>query len=334
MIFDVHAHCVPSEFIDLLRADGPRFGVEVETNADGEDLVVIAGRGKAGPFPVKLHDMAARLAAMDDAGVDVQLLSHRTDLSAYALDGDHGARYARAFNQVMADEVAKHPHRFVALGTVPLQDPKAAAEELRHAVTELGMAGVEIASNINGATLERGELEPFWEVANDLRCFVLLHPHDPLPGFDLSSYFLDNLVGRPAESTVAIAHLLFGGVLERYPDLVLCLVHGGGFLPYQLGRWQKGFTSGSKAASANLTTAPLELARRLYYDSLLHFPEALAFLVDLVGAEQVVVGSDYPYPMHERQPVAAVREAPRLTEAQRSLIFEGNVARILDGIRR
>lgn len=331
--YDVHAHCVPAELVELLRADGPRFDVEVVTEAGG-DVVVVAGRTRVGPLPAELADRDARLAAMDDAGVDVQLLSHRTDLSAYAIRGDAGPRYARAFNEIMAAEVAKEPDRFLALGTVPLQDPEAAAAELRHLVVELGMAGVEIASTVDGVPLDVAGLEPFWAAAAQLRCLVLLHPNQPLPGVDLSRYFLDNLVGRPAESTVAIARLLFGGLLDRHPDLVLCLVHGGGFLPYQLGRWQKGYTVVPHLTARHLGTPPREIARRLYYDTLLHIPEAVSFLVGVVGVDRVVMGSDYPYEMHERQPVRAVDAVPGLTGQDRAAILGGNVERILAGIRR
>lgn len=332
MTYDVHAHCVPDELVALLRSDGHRFGIEVVKNADGEEHIVIGGRHEV-PLPKGLSDLEGRLAAMDAAGVDVQLLCHRTDLSAYGLEGDAGAAYSRAFNRIMADEVARNAERFLALGTIPLQDPAAAAEELRFAVLELGMVGVEIASTVAGVTLDQASLEPFWEAANDLRCFVLLHPFTPLAGVDLSRYFLENLVGRPAESTVAVGHLIFSGILERYPDLVLCLVHGGGFLPYQVGRMQKGYSVVPHITAADLSTPPLEIARRLYYDSLLHIPQALSFLVDLVGADHVVVGSDYPYEMHERQPVTAVKAAG-LGEEQQSLILEGNVNRIVANIRR
>lgn len=333
MIYDVHAHCVPAELFELLRAEGERYDVEVVVDDQGRDCLVLAGRVNVGALPDVLWDVEARLAAMDGAGVDTQLLSHRTDLSAYALRGDAGPRYARAFNDIMAAEVSRHPDRFLALGTVPLQAPEAAAEELRRAVEELGMVGVEIASTVDGVSLDQAGLEPFWEAAAALRCVVLLHPFQPLPGVDLGRYFLDNMVGRPAESTVAIGQLLFSGVLERHPDLVICLVHGGGFLPYQLGRWQKGFDVVPHLTRQHIQTPPRDLARRLYYDSLLHIPEALDYLVGVVGADRVVTGSDYPYEMHERKPVDFVRSSS-LSEADQELVLSGNMERLLAGMGR
>lgn len=229
---------------------------------------------------------------------------------------------------------ADNPDRFSTLGTVPLQSAKAAAAELEHAVVELGMVGVEIASNVNGITLGRLDLDPFWEVANATRCLILLHPYEPLRGVDLSEYWLHNMVGRPAESTVSIGQLLFSGVLERFPDLVVCLVHGGGFLPYQLGRFDKGYEAVPEETTSRISSAPSEFARRLYYDSLVHSPTALEFLVRTVGADHVVVGSDYPYEMHDPQPVESVRSATGLTPPEIDQILTGNIERIITEIRR
>ena len=334
MTFDVHAHIVPVELMDLLRAEGSGFGLDVFETSDGKEKIKVAGRLEIGPFPDNLFDLDARFAAMDEGGVQVQLVGHRTEFSAYALEGGNGAAYARAFNRILADEVSRYPDRLLALGTVPLQDPRRAAEELAYAVQDLGMVGVEIASNIDGMPLDQAGLDPFWEAANELRCFVLLHPNDPLRGVDLSRYFMDNMVGRPAESTVAIAYLLFSGVLERYPDLVVSMVHGGGYMPYQIGRWQKAFKVVPHIAGKNITMPPIEYVKRLYFDSLVHIPEALTYLLGLVGPSQVLVGTDYPYEMAERSPVDFIDSVPGLGPDDRHAILEGNMRRIIDGIRR
>ncbi|MGH9246829.1 MAG: amidohydrolase family protein [Acidimicrobiales bacterium] len=331
MTIDVHAHCIPSALLELLRAEGPSFGMEVIQTRRGE-AAILAGRVELPPFRPYLTDIGPRLAHMDATGVQVQLLSSWIDLTAYALEPASGAAYARRFNRILAEEAGRHPDRFLALATVPLQAPRAAAEELRFAVGELGMVGVEIATTVDGTDLDQAGLDPFWEAAAELRCLVLLHPYAPLAGVDLGRHFLDNLVGRPAETTIAVAHLAFSGVLDRHPGLVMCVVHGGGFFPYQLGRMRRGFTAVPHLSARDLRTDPEALARRLYYDTVLHSPPALAFLVDVVGAEHVVVGTDYPFEMGDPDPVATVGAIPRLSEPQRRLILEGNVRRILDGI--
>jgi aminocarboxymuconate-semialdehyde decarboxylase len=215
-----------------------------------------------------------------------------------------------------------------------LQSPEQAAEELRFAVEELGMVGVEIATTIAEADLDRAGLDPFWETAEQLGCFVLLHPCNPLPGVDLARYFLDNMVGRPAESTIAMAGLLFGGVLERYPEVKICMCHGGGFVPFQVGRMDRGFIAASQRTRENISTPPSELALRLYYDTVLHNPKALGFLVDQVGPDRVMMGSDYPFEMGDPEPVKTVDSIPGLTEQERAKILGGNFARILQGMGR
>ncbi len=331
MTYDVHAHCIPTELLDLLRVDGSRFGIEVIEDDRGESAL-IAGRVRLAPFRGILGDVDARLDAMDATGVDVQLISSWIDLTAYALEPEKGAAYSRRFNRIMADEAARHPDRFRALGTVPLQDPHRAAQELRFAVEDLGLVGVEIATTVDETDLDQAHLEPFWEAAEALRCLVLIHPCNPLSGVDLGRNFLDNMVGRPAESTIAIGHLIFSGVLERHPTLVVCVVHGGGFVPYQLGRMQRGFDAVPHVSAQNISTPPSELARRLYYDTVLHDPQALAFLVERVGADHVVMGTDYPFEMGDPDPVTTVLSIPGLSDEDRHLILEGNVTRILGDI--
>ncbi|HWB89769.1 MAG TPA: amidohydrolase family protein [Acidimicrobiia bacterium] len=331
--YDVHAHCIPPALIETLRSEGSALGIELRDEGRGEQAV-IADRVRLAPFNPVLTDMDARLAAMDATGVDVQLLSGWVDLTAYALDGDAGARYSRLYNEILVDEAGEHPDRFQALGTVPLQHPEHAAEELAHAVSSLGMAGVQIATTVAGTDLDQAGLDPFWEAAEDLGCLIVLHPCDPLPGVDLSRNFLDNMVGRPAESTIAVAHLIFSGLLERFPGLVICVVHGGGFVPYQLGRMQRGFDAVPRMAAQNITTPPQELARRLYYDTVLHDPAPLAFLVEHVGADHVVMGTDYPFPMGDPTPVDTVKSIPGLSDDQRQSILGDNVARLLEGVVR
>jgi aminocarboxymuconate-semialdehyde decarboxylase len=331
--FDIHAHCIPQGLIDLLREDGSRLGIEIANDGKGE-YAVIGSRVRLAPFRPILSDMEARVQAMDDSGVDVQLISSWVDLTAYALEPEAGTEYSRRFNEILVDHAGEHLGRFRTLGTVPLQDPVAAAEELEYAVRELGMAGVQIATTVDGTDLDAAGLDPFWEAAEALRCPVVIHPCNPLPGVDLSRNFLDNLVGRPAESTIAVAHLLFGGTLERFPDLVICVVHGGGFVPYQMGRMQRGFDAVPQAAAQNISRPPSELARLLYYDTIVHDPAVLAFLVDHMGADHVVVGTDYPFPMGDSEPVETVNAVPGLSDEERQLILGDNVARLLEGIER
>ncbi|MBO0827781.1 MAG: amidohydrolase family protein [Streptosporangiales bacterium] len=332
MTLDVHAHCVPVGLIETLERDSGSYGIEI-TSRDGTRAARIAGRVDTPALRSDLIDVDARIAAMDQARIRTQVLSSWIDLTAYALPADAGARYARMFNEHLAATAALHPDRFLAVCTVPLQSPERAAEELRHAVGRLGMVGVEIATTVDGTELDDPGLDPFWVAAHDLGCIVLVHPYRSLAGRSMKRYFLGNLVGNPAESTLAIAHLVFGGVLERFPDLRICVVHGGGFLPYQWGRLDRGYHAVPRLTAGQLTLPPSKWLRRLYFDTVVHAPEVLRVLVDLVGVEHVVLGSDYPFEMGDPDPVATVEAVPGLDEAGRQLILRGNLDRLFAGVR-
>ena len=330
---DVHAHCVPVGVVETLLAEGGRYGI-VLAEEDGRYAALIGGRVRTRGILPSLSDLPRRLAAMDAAGVDVQLLASWIDLTAYSLDASAGVRYSRMFNEALAATAAEAPGRFRALATVPLQAPEEAAAELRHAVTALGHVGAEIATTVDGRELDDPDLDPFWAAAEELRAVVVVHPYASLAGRDLSRYGLGNLIGNPAETTLALGHLVFGGVLERHPDLRLVLVHGGGFAPYQIGRWDRGFRTGARGAAEHLTRDPGEWLRRLYFDTVLHSALSLRHLVDVVGAEHVLMGSDYPFLMGEPEPVRSLDAVPGLADRDRELILAGNLSALLAEVGR
>jgi len=332
MTYDVHAHCIPSALIDLLEADGHRFGIEVFTDEKGLNAL-FAGRVKAGPLRPFLTDRVRRLETMDRAGIDVQIMSSWIDMTAYALEGRGGATYSRRLNEMLAEEAASAPGRFLALATAPLQTPEAAAEEVRYAIVELGMVGVEIATTVDGTDLDQAGLDPFWAAAAELSCPILIHPYQPLAGVEWRNN-LDNLIGRPAETTLAIGNLMLSGVFDRHPDLKIVLVHGGGFLPFQLGRLDHGFRMVPHLSARNATRSPAAVAQNLYYDTVLNSPRAVAALISLVGADRVVLGTDYPFEMGDLDPLATLRATPGLGPNEYEMITNGNIRRIVDNIRR
>ncbi|HSK22948.1 MAG TPA: amidohydrolase family protein [Egicoccus sp.] len=332
--YDVHAHCAPNGLLELFAREGDRYGTEL-VDTDKGRAVRFAGGVTTPALRDDFDDVAARLASMDAARVEVQLISSWIDLTAYSLPTEVGTRYARMFNELLAATVAEHPDRFRGLCTVPLQDGAAAAAELRHAVTGLGMVGVEIATTVDGRDLDDPELEPFWAAASELRCPVVIHPYVSLTGRNVSRYFLGNLVGNPAESTIAIAHMLFSGVLDRHPDLRPVLLHGGGFAPWQSGRWDRGFDAVSHLSrKGGIETRPTELLRRIHFDTVLHDPKVLGMLIQWAGAERVVLGSDYPFPMGDLTPVDTLDAVEGLSDDDRGLILGGNVERLLSEVRR
>jgi aminocarboxymuconate-semialdehyde decarboxylase len=272
----------------------------------------------------------ARLEAMDRMGIDVQVLAGWIDLTGYELGRDAAQEYSRAHNEALAGEASRAATRFRSLGTVPLQFPDLAVGALEDAMSRLGMSGVQVATTVEGRFLDQVEgLDAFWEAAADLGAFVLLHPMRPLSGLDLTRYGMDNAVARPVETSVALAGLIMSGVFERYPGLVLCAVHGAGFLPYQIGRLDKAFRQSPDVAGARITKPPSEYLKTVYADTIVHNPQALAHLVAMLGIDRVMLGTDYPFPMGDQDPVALVNSTPGLGAEEIKAITSENAGRLL-----
>ena len=259
--------------------------------------------------------------------VDMQVLSVSPQTFLYAQPPALAAAFARIQNEQMAKQVQARPDRFHAIATLPMQAPKLAADELDHAMRVLGLAGAQIGSNIAGRNLDDPELEPVWEVAAKLGAFILIHPIN-VAGIDrLSSYYLNNLVGNPLDTTIAAACLVFGGVLERYPSLKICLAHGGGFVPYQAGRFVHGWHVRTEP-KRKLAKPPTASLNRFCFDTIVHSKEALAFLVGSAGADRVLLGSDYPFDMGMPDGVLQVR-ALAIPEADQAAILGGRAQALL-----
>ena len=325
--YDVHAHIVPPALAAAIRSDGSQVGIELAGADDAPVLLV--GEVSRGRVHAGLLDVEARLRAMDVAGVDIQLLSAWVGLMAYGLPTEPGVRWSRLFNETLAELVGSHPGRFLGLALAPLQAPIEAAGELRRAVTELDLVGVEITTTVNGSELDDERLEPFWSAANDLRCLVLVHPDRALPGRTKPRHRLANTVGNAAETTVAAVSLACGGVLERHPDLRICLVHGGGYVPYQVGRLDHAYAATPEQVAGQLPHPPSHYLRRLYYDTVTHSPAALRFLIDFAGSDHVVLGSDYPFEMADRTPLRTLQLVPGVTNREIEKICNHNVTRLM-----
>ncbi len=327
MIYDIHAHCIPTGLHQWLARRGPAVGA-VPVDLDRGRAVCFAGRLTTGALRPDLTDFDRRIAEMDRMGIDVQVLSGWIDLAGHQLSGPAASEYARAHNDSLAAEVARSPDRLRALGTVPLQDPDRAVSELERVVADLGMPGVQMATNIDGAHLGQDSgLDAFWEAAEDLKAFVLLHPVRPLAGIDLQRYFLENIVARPAESTIAVAGLIFSGVFERHPDLTVCVVHGGGFAPFQIGRMDRAFHQKPELTGRHISKPPSEYLGNLYVDTIVHSSAALDYLVSLLGADHVLLGTDYPFEMGDDDPVTLVRST--VSGDQAEAILGGTAGRLL-----
>jgi aminocarboxymuconate-semialdehyde decarboxylase len=323
----VHAHVVPAALLDRM-AGGERPGFGVEPGPGGGKRFKLGGEARGTAVPPAMYDLDLRLQAMDEAGVAVQLLGPTTSLAGYTLSEDDGVWLASALNAEIEALVRAVPDRFVGLGSVPLQAPARAADLLRRGRLEQGLLGVLIAATAGpDRDLDEPALEPFWAAAEALEAFVVIHPHEGVRSKRFESYYLNNLIQNPLDTTIAAAHLIFGGVLERHPGLMVCLAHGGGFLPYDLGRLVRGKLVRGDESPA-LQGSVEDSFRRLYFDSVTHSSAVLGFLARQATPEHVLLGSDFPYDMGDPTPPKTV-EGAGLSPAETHLILRGNADRLL-----
>jgi aminocarboxymuconate-semialdehyde decarboxylase len=295
MAIDVHAHFIPPEFIDDLRSNGRPYGCKVEQTSAGGLTVVFEGEGKPLPFSPLLSDIATRIRGLEERRLECQVLAPVMSMVGYHLPERQAQALSRLYNETNAAFARTSNSRFIPVATVPMQSSRAAIEELDYAVHQLGIRMVEIGTNVNGLNLDDESFRPFFARAADLGVFVQLHPHqDQVAGRErLGKYFLGNLIGNPMDTAIAAASMIFGGILERHPTLKVCLVHGGGALPYLLGRISCGYAQIPEIRT--VPRVPEEYFQRFYFDTITHDPRALRFLHELAGPERLLVGTDYPY---------------------------------------
>ncbi len=261
-----------------------------------------------------------RLDECDNHGVHVQVLSTIPVLFHYWAKPEHALETSRYMNDHLAGVVAQNPKRFVGLGTVPLQDPQLAIQELERCIKELGFAGVEIGSHVNDWNLNAPELFPFFEAAERLGACIFVHPWDMMGKDKMTDYWLPWLVGMPAESSLAICSMIFGGVFERLPQLRVAFAHGGGSFPATIGRIEHGFQVRPDLVAKHNNVNPRDYLGRFWLDSLVHDPRMLDYVTHLVGHEKVALGTDYPFPLGELEPGKLIREMPWTDEKKAWLL--------------
>jgi aminocarboxymuconate-semialdehyde decarboxylase len=328
-VIDAHAHLISTDAVEALRRELPDHTPVFENRASGRFLVYPTGR-VSGPLPPGMFDLDVRLDDMDRTGVAVQVLSPTPPQFGYALDAAASAVHSAIVNDATIAVAEKVPDRLLALLTLPLPHIDVALAELERCAGRAPVRGVEIGATVAGENLDAVEFEPLWAELERRKMFVLVHSA-PADAPQYRRHFTRNLVGNPADSTLAIASLIFGGVAERHPSLAFCFVHGGGFAPYQIGRWDRGWRLREDLRAA-LPHPPSEYLRHFYFDTLTHDPDSLEFLGARVGWDRVVLGSDYCFDMASDDPVADVRRLG-LDAADESAVLGDTMASILDRAR-
>ena len=324
LTIDTHAHVVVPEVVDLVQdefdpARDPFLRYGGASTAYNERL--------AGELTPMLTNPTRRLERMDRQGVLCQAVSIAPPQYHYWAGPEPGARIALVQNDAIAELVDLYPDRLIGLGTLPMQAPTEAVAELERVTTQHGFRGVAINPSAEGVDYDDPVYEPFWARIEDLEVLVVLHPNGFSDGARLTRYYLINVVGNPLETTVAVSRLILSGVLERHPRLKILAVHGGGYLPFYMDRMDHAYEARTDV-SGLIPEKPSTYLKSLYFDSVV-FGRGLADLIDLVGPEHVLMGTDYPFDMGEPDPVGRIHSVPGLSGDDRGKILGRTAARLL-----
>lgn len=326
---DLHAHAIVTDALAEMAASHPDHGPSLY-ESEGRRYLSYPGREPLGPLPGAIFDPDTRLGDMDARRVDMQVIAIPPPNFHYHVPPAVGVDFARIQNNALERLSAGNPDRFHMFGTLPLQDVGASLGEIDRIDGFPRLRGVQIGTNIDGVELDDPALEQVWAKLESADLPVWLHPDQrSIAGADrLGDYYLQNLIGNPLESTIAMARLIFGGIPERHPGLRFGFVHGGGFAPYQIGRWEHGWEVRDEPRVNDAVNGPRHYFARFYFDSLTHDEISLAMLGRRVGWDHVVMGSDYPFDMASADPVGGV-EAVDMSDEDRHAVLSENAGRFL-----
>jgi len=322
---DVHAHWYPRRFLELVSRHGAEHGIEWK-EIEGKGPQFKCGHLVTGPLGPNFVDLDARLCEMDRQGVHAQALSLSQPMVEWA-SRTLGERLAATFNEELALAHARAPDRLVGLAALPMHAPDLAVREVDRAAQLAGIRGFYMSTRINQQDLSDPAILPVFERIEALGLPVFLHPTFVIDPARLEKYYLTNLLGNPFETAIAAAHLIFGGVLDRFPKLEVVLPHAGGAFPWLVGRLTRGWEK--RQDLKHIDHPPLQYLRRFYYDTVGYSDDVLDYLVRVVGADRILMGSDYCFPIAYERPVDVVTCHPTLTDDHKHAIAEANAARLL-----
>lgn len=328
MKIDIHTHILPKNWPDLKEKYGYGGWVRMEHYAPGCARMMIDDKHFR-DVEENLWDAHVRLHDCDKQGVSVQVLSTVPVMFSYWAKGQDALDLSRFLNDHIASVVASAPDRFIGLGTIPMQAPELAVKELERCVKELHLAGVEIGTHVNDWNLDDKHLFPIFQAAAELGAAVFVHPWDMMGKDRMPKYWLPWLVGMPAEVSLAICTMIFGGVFERLPNLRVAFAHGGGAFPGTLGRIEHGFNVRPDLCGVDNPHNPRRYLGRFYLDSLVHDRRMLKYILELVGDDHVVLGSDYPFPLGEQRPGSLIEQMTDLDHQTKEKLYSLNALRWL-----
>jgi aminocarboxymuconate-semialdehyde decarboxylase len=323
-VIDIHAHLVVEESRDMMKAAAEK----------GEVGAGAKQQGGIGISPEQAHresvlsDPEMRIEDMEKMGVGFAALSPAPPRGFYEADSNLSMTVAKFINDRAAKIVSDYPDRFVSMGVAPLHHVDLAIKEMERAIKELDLRGIRFPTEINGMELSDPSLEPFWEAAEDLDTMIYVHPQGFTHPQRMKAFYMTNVVANPLETTLAISHLIHSGVIARHPKLKFYCAHGGGFFPFYMGRFDHAWTTRAECRE-HIDQPPSTYVPNLYFDTVLFRPDQIRYLLDQVGSEHVMLGTDSPYDMGEMDPVGLVDQVPGLAADERADILGGTAKRIL-----
>ena len=325
-VIDIHAHRECGPAAEMMRPEAERVG-RVGLSY-GSELTKEVNRQQLADLRPKMESLDERLADMDRMGVDVQAVSISPYQIYYWAEPRIGREVSQLINNELAETVATHPDRLVGLGTVPLQDTEGAVAELERCVRELGFRGLEVGTNVNGEDLSSARLEPFWAKVEELDAVVFVHSTGFTHPDRIMDHYFVNVIGHPLEGTLAASHLIFDGVMGRYPGLKIVMAHGGGYLPAYAARMDHAYRA-RRDVREGLPKPPSSYLRQFFFDTMVFEPDQLGFLIEKYGSDHILLGTDYPYDMGEQDPLGLIGRVAGLREQEVAALAGGNAARLL-----
>jgi aminocarboxymuconate-semialdehyde decarboxylase len=323
---DIHHHYVPMQVIEETRRHGKALGVAV-TELRGSYALSFAG-SKPHRLQPAIFDVDGHIKVMDQGKVQTAALEANTNSLGYRLNGEQGEAWSKLYNDGVSELVKQRPERFVGMATVPLQEPVRAAKVLEHAVNQQSFRGAFIGTNVNGQYYNIKKFDSFWSKAEELDVLVVIHPEHIAGAERMTEFGLNAVCGNPADSTLCLGYMLYSGVFDRFPKLKICALHGGGFLPYHLGRFDKEFETGKGVRPAQAKKPPSAYLKNLYFDTLVYDVDTLEYLKAKVGDDRLMLGTDYPYTLGDWLGVEKI-QALNCSQADKEAILTGTARRLL-----
>ena len=304
---DIHTHILPENLNEITcKFSDSRF-LKIEP-IDNLSAMLIKDGSNFREVACNCWNHKVRIQECDSTKLDVQVLSTIPVLFSYWAKDDEGLILSRFLNDHISEVVQSAPNRFIGLGTIPLQNTDFAIQEMDRCINELKFPGIELGSNVNGENLSSEKFKHVFEHAEKLNCSIFIHPWEMMGQMEMKKYWLPWLVGMPAETSRAICSIIFGGVLEKYPDLKIAFAHGGGSFPFISGRIDHGYNMRPDICAIDNNKLPSSYLKHFYVDSLVHDEKSMLFLLDKMGPEQIALGSDYPFPLGELHPGKLIEE--------------------------